>query len=189
MRFIDRPDRPTEIDGWPVKYYEDRGTCAVDRPYTEQLLMMYEILPPLTYIAEKWGYCPVVSGHCIDSSFMLAKELPIWHCNGVTENDISFLVGFAMLGFMKMNRGPEYSNKVAIPINPFTRKPILTIEQAEALDLSEYDPGEPITKNKGFGDGFGEEFDEIRYILEEKGYVPPKVLYWDHHEEESEDDY
>ncbi len=191
MRLIDNPNRPTEIDGYPVIYREKDGNCVVKRPLAEQQLMIKQYLPMLTYIAEKWGYCPVVGSSCFDSSFLLAKELPIWNCNGVYENAMFGIMGCdSILSFQVMNTGHWDGRIMAVPINPFTREIIMNMEQAEALDLTDYDPKQQITKNKGY-DGTGEGFEEIRYILDQMGYQPPKVLYWDIHtdpDEEYEDD-
>lgn len=191
MRLIDNPNRPTEIDGYPVIYREkDGGCCVVERPLAEQQLMIRQYLPMLTYIAEKWGYCPVVGGACFDSSFLLSKELPIWHCNGVYEYSGFPIMGCdSMVSFQVMNSEDHWAGRrMGVPINPFTREIIMNMEQAEALDLTDYDPKEQITKNKGY-DGYGEGFEDIRYILDYMGYQPPKVLYWDTHTDPSEEQY
>lgn len=86
MRFVDRPDRPEEVDGYPVRYYEDTGSMEVDRPVDEQLLMVRPYVPLIAYLIEKWGYAPVVNGECVDESFMRAKELPIWYANNIIDS-------------------------------------------------------------------------------------------------------
>lgn len=188
MRFIDRPDRPTEIDGYKVNYNEEKGSCWVDRPQMEQQGMRIKMIPLIVYIAEKWGYCPIVGGSCMDSTFLLAKELPIKHCNDVREYDcLTSEVPFH-LSFEHMNGDTYDFSANAVPINPLTRELILTMEAAEALDLSEYDLGEPITKNYGH-DGDGEAFQDMREFLERSGYQPPKVKYWDTVREDEDDDY
>ncbi|MPW47406.1 hypothetical protein [Moraxella catarrhalis] len=86
IRFVDRPDRPEEVDGYPVRYYEDTGSVEVDRPVDEQLLMVRPYVPLIAYLIEKWGYAPVVNGECVDESFMRAKELPIWYANNIIDS-------------------------------------------------------------------------------------------------------
>lgn len=175
MRFVDHPDRPEEVDGYSVRYYEDTGKVAVDRPVDEQLLMVRPYVPLIAYLIEKWGYAPVVNGECVDESFMRAKELPIWYANNII--DSGWLWGGQWLRSINMdviNRGLVPGSSAALPVNPYTGDLILTQEAAETLDLSDYDPGVEIIPAED-----GEVLIEVRELLEAMGYVAPKEKYWD----------
>lgn len=183
MRFVDRPDRPEEVDGYPVRYYEDTGSVEVDRPVDEQLLMVRPYVPLIAYLIEKWGYAPVVNGECIDESFMRAKELPIWYANNII--DSGWLWGGQWLRSINMdviNRGLVPGSSVALPVNPYTGDLILTQEAAEALDLSDYDPGIKIIPAED-----GEVLIEVRELIEAMGYVAPKEKYWDKVQSDSDE--
>lgn len=184
MRFVDRPDRPEEVDGYPVRYYEDTGKVAVDRPVDEQLLMVRPYVPLIAYLIEKWGYAPVVAGSCVDESFMRAKELPIWYANNII--DSGWLWGGQWLTSMNMGDVPPGSTagkSNALPVNPYTGDLILTQEAAEALDLSDYDPGIKIVPAED-----GEVLIEVRDLIEAMGYVAPKEKYWDKVQSDSDDE-
>lgn len=184
MRFVDRPDRPEEVDGYPVRYYEDTGSMEVDRPVDEQLLMVRPYVPLIAYLIEKWGYAPVVNGECVDESFMRAKELPIWYANNII--DSGWLWGGQWLRSINMdviNRGLVPGSSVALPVNPYTGDLILTQEAAEALDLSDYDPGIEIIPAED-----GEALIEVRELIEAMGYVAPKEKYWDKVQSDSDDE-
>lgn len=184
MRFVDRPDRPEEVDGYPVRYYEDTGSMEVDRPVDEQLLMVRPYVPLIAYLIEKWGYAPVVNGECVDESFMRAKELPIWYANNII--DSGWLWGGQWLRSINMdviNRGLVPGSSVALPVNPYTGDLILTQEAAEALDLSDYDPGIEIIPAED-----GEALIEVRELIETMGYVAPKEKYWDKVQSDSDDE-
>lgn len=183
MRFVDRPDRPEEVDGYPVRYYEDTGSVEVDRPVDEQLLMVRPYVPLIAYLIEKWGYAPVVNGECVDESFMRAKELPIWYANNII--DSGWLWGGQWLRSINMdviNRGLVPGSSVALPVNPYTGDLILTQEAAEALDLSDYDPGIKIIPAED-----GEVLIEVRELIEAMGYVAPKQKYWDKVQSDSDE--
>ena len=184
MRFVDRPDRPEEVDGYPVRYYEDTGEVEVDRPVDEQLLMVRPYVPLIAYLIEKWGYAPVVNGECVDESFMRAKELPIWYANNII--DSGWLWGGQWLRSINMdviNRGLVPGSSVALPVNPYTGDLILTQEAAEALDLSDYDPGIEIIPAED-----GEVLIEVRELIEAMGDVAPKQKYWDKVQADSYDE-
>ena len=184
IRLVDRLDRPEEVDGYPVRYYEDTGSVEVDRPVDEQLLMVRPYVPLIAYLIEKWGYAPVVNGECVDESFMRAKELPIWYANNII--DSGWLWGGQWLRSINMdviNRGLVPGSSVALPVNPYTGDLILTQEAAEALDLSDYDPGIKIIPAED-----GEVLIEVRDLIEAMGYVAPKEKYWDKVQSDSDDE-
>ena len=176
--------RLVEVDGYPVRYYEDTGSVEVDRPVDEQLLMVRPYVPLIAYLIEKWGYAPVVNGECVDESFMRAKELPIWYANNII--DSGWLWGGQWLRSINMdviNRGLVPGSSVALPVNPYTGDLILAQEAAEALDLSDYDPGIEIIPAED-----GEVLIEVRELIEAMGYVAPKEKYWDKVQSDSEDE-
>ncbi|OAV22670.1 hypothetical protein AO371_1796 [Moraxella catarrhalis] len=156
----------------------------VDRPVDEQLLMVRPYVPLIAYLIEKWGYAPVVNGECVDESFMRAKELPIWYANNII--DSGWLWGGQWLRSINMdviNRGLVPGSSVALPVNPYTGDLILTQEAAEALDLSDYDPGIKIVPAED-----GEVLIEVRDLIEAMGYVAPKQKYWDKVQSDSDDE-
>ena len=82
-----------------------------------------------------------------------------------------------------INRGLLQGSSAALPVNPYTGDLILTQEAAEALDLSDYDPGIEIVPAED-----GEVLIEVRELLEAMGYVAPKEKYWDKALSDSDDE-
>lgn len=90
--------------------------------------------------------------------------------------------GYAALIWMSSIEGLCQA-AVALPVNPYTGDLILTQEAAEALDLSDYDPGIEIVPAED-----GEVLIEVRELIEAMGYVAPKQKYWDKVQSDSDDE-
>lgn len=184
MRLVDNPNRPTEIDGYEVQYFEN-GAVLVDRDIPEQIAMLNATLPQVAYLIEKWGYAPVVSGCCADESYLRARELPLWYCNNAIMEDGSVISVelSAFVSYRNMSGEMYAADAAAIPVNPFTREVIMTREQAESLDLSGYTPDVPIKhcRDTEYSSDYtldtSEPLIEVRDLLHSLGYVPPETLY------------
>lgn len=162
--------RPTEIDGYPVIYRPD-GSIEVDRPMDEEFALAACFVPAMVYLIEKWGFAPVVIGANSDDCLYRRFELGIYHCNQIHASQI-----FDGMYAAVCPDAPILMSGVKLAVNPETREPILTLEQAEHLDLTGYMPPQgiqPPTESWGSS----ESFVGLETLLAMHNYRSPAVIY------------
>lgn len=164
-RFVDRTDIPAEIDGHRVIIDKEAGTVLVERDLIDQAQINLQFLPVTCYLIEKWGFASVVSGCCQDEAFLRNQELPLWHTYDI--EDLYIMECFKdLLDYKVLESHPKGGVGMATPVNPYTREIIWTLEEAEALDLSDYDPGVEVVAM--YDD---ERFNDILPYLQRVGYT------------------